>query len=589
MKSFIKAFSSRFGCICVLAACFLLLASCSEPSDDGLLASFTISLGDDSRAVLNYPPKTPADYSQLKFTVYFKPVAGGSVKSFTVEKTSTINGKIAPDDYEVTMEVFMRDTGALLATGGALYDPVTIRSGTNRVQVALEKCVNVDPFSVNVAQGGNYTFYARGPGGATLTVTWSVNYQDGTPPTTGTNIDISGRLSISPSEDVGTVLVVTASEAGSPVRVGTATATVFPSSAASITGTVVISAAEDFVNGFYPISIITLPPPSSPGAQTFKWLRNGIDTGVTDNTYSITYADYGAVITLKVEDAAYTGFLSDSVPIQELVGIYDETQLADIKKYNNYNHRLEAPIILSTDWIPIDKFKANFDGNGKTITNLTINSSSGNLGLFGTLEAGAKVEKLGLGINSITGKEDIGGIAGLNKGTVENCYVFDSTGTDTALIKGTHSIGGIVGSNDGGTVQNCYSTVAIEATERSAGGIVGNYIGGSIIACVALNPSVKLTANSNANADKIGCVFGFENTAPTTGTNNYSRDDMALESMVGGVSSPVSKVFALPLKDGDYVSFPDWNYFIIWSSYPLSWDFTSTWMMAGTPPLPIIQ
>ena len=56
----------------------------------------------------------------------------------------------------------------------------------------------------------------------------------------------------------------------------------------------------------------------------------------------------------------------------------------------------------------------------------------------------------------------IGGIAGLNGGTISSAY-------NTGTVSGTYYIGGIAGLN-GGTVTNAYNTGVVRgATTRSAG------------------------------------------------------------------------------------------------------------------------
>lgn len=67
--------------------------------------------------------------------------------------------------------------------------------------------------------------------------------------------------------------------------------------------------------------------------------------------------------------------------------------------------RLEKSLKLSEieNWEPIKNFKGTFDGNGKTIEEITISSGT-ERGLFETLE-GAKVYDLGVGINVVLSEE----------------------------------------------------------------------------------------------------------------------------------------------------------------------------------------
>jgi hypothetical protein len=140
-------------------------------------------------------------------------------------------------------------------------------------------------------------------------------------------------------------------------------------------------------------------------------------------------------------------------------------------------------------------FTGIFDGAGHKIINLTINTSGAAnhyLGLFGYVNGG-EMKNLGLENISITGgnSHDVGGLAGYNKGTINNCY---STGTVTGEDDFA-GVGGLVGAQSGSSsISNCYSTVAITAGHNDTGtddghnpydigGLVGYKAGGVISNC----------------------------------------------------------------------------------------------------------
>jgi len=110
-------------------------------------------------------------------------------------------------------------------------------------------------------------------------------------------------------------------------------------------------------------------------------------------------------------------------------------------------------------------FTGVFDGNGHTISHLTIDGEN-YLGLFGRLESGAKVRNLAVVDVNISGSGDyVGGLVGCSYGPLTHCY---STGS----VSGTgYCVGGLVGSN-AGTVTNCYSTCTVSGT-YAVGGLVG--------------------------------------------------------------------------------------------------------------------
>ncbi|MDR2498461.1 MAG: fimbrillin family protein, partial [Tannerellaceae bacterium] len=123
-------------------------------------------------------------------------------------------------------------------------------------------------------------------------------------------------------------------------------------------------------------------------------------------------------------------------------------------------------------WAPIgaygSPFKGNFDGQGYTISNLTINDASlEDAGLFGPLN-GATVKNLVLDVN-ITAKGYVGGVASyVEGGSIENCTV---SGTISA---NDNIVGGIVGQiKSGGTMKNCSSSANVSTTHGYIGGVAG--------------------------------------------------------------------------------------------------------------------
>lgn len=75
-------------------------------------------------------------------------------------------------------------------------------------------------------------------------------------------------------------------------------------------------------------------------------------------------------------------------------------------------------------WTPLtSEFTGTLDGLGHTITGLYINNSEDNQGLFGTLKG--TVKNLRVTESSVNG-QTTGVVAGINEGTIENCYYGNS-------------------------------------------------------------------------------------------------------------------------------------------------------------------
>ena len=147
-----------------------------------------------------------------------------------------------------------------------------------------------------------------------------------------------------------------------------------------------------------------------------------------------------------------------------------------------------------------------FDGNGKTIRNLYINTTYIFRGFFGYANGGsiknitfdnAKVKntnKFGTGILtggfekctienikilancSVEGTENTGGIAGAGAGYISNCE-------NRAKVNGTNNVGGIVGNASDNTISSCANYGAVTGTESNVGGMVGFFISGTIQNC----------------------------------------------------------------------------------------------------------
>ncbi|MEW6550784.1 MAG: MBG domain-containing protein [Campylobacterota bacterium] len=164
-------------------------------------------------------------------------------------------------------------------------------------------------------------------------------------------------------------------------------------------------------------------------------------------------------------------------------------------------------------WNPIGDnstvFTGSFDGLGHTINNLYINRQIYKpIGLFG-YTASPTISNIGLtNVNITGGNYATGALVGLNQSSlISNAY---STGN----ITGYMYIGGLIGVN-GGTINNSYSSVNVTA-HHLVGGLVGmNSDHGSIINSYATG-SVTATGTGNA-----GGLVGKMKTNSTI-TNSYS-------------------------------------------------------------------
>ena len=209
-------------------------------------------------------------------------------------------------------------------------------------------------------------------------------------------------------------------------------------------------------------------------------------------------------------------------------------------------------------WKPIGKndygyqYWGTFDGNGKTITNLYINASQNNVGLFGYTSEGtiknltfeyANVTNTGVftGILvgyadgygnasnlrnikisntcQIKGGKETGGIAGdLSYANAYNCVNY-------ATVQGNNRVGGLFGycSVENSSITTCANYGNVTATSTDAGGLVGYFISGTIQDCANYG-DVKGTERVAGMAGyvskgKIQNVFNYGNISATNSTD----------------------------------------------------------------------
>lgn len=235
--------------------------------------------------------------------------------------------------------------------------------------------------------------------------------------------------------------------------------------------------------------------------------------------------------------------------------------------------------VAEANWNPIggeNPFKGIFDGNKHTVSDLYINSSGSNLGLFGYVD-GAEIKNvtvqgnvtgfyeegneqsgqyvglvLGVGTTksklencesrgSVTGCSYVGGIAGL---IANNCFI--TSCTNRATVKnypGTSGayFGGIVGYGTG--LSFCANYADITAEGSSVGGLVGYVF-----------PDINNEGMSNCM--NVGNVIGKQNVGGLAGecfapqnTNNYSSGRVEATNqyaglLVGKYGNDPSKAFA---------------------------------------------
>lgn len=168
------------------------------------------------------------------------------------------------------------------------------------------------------------------------------------------------------------------------------------------------------------------------------------------------------------------------------------------------------------------KFGATFDGDGHTIDNLTISSTTTPAGLFYNVGATAKICNLTIGAKSkITGKGSTGAFASNLEGTLHNC-------TNKATVSTTATIaGGLVGTAKGQAVlSDLVNEASMTSSQTKTAGIVGAITSLGVKGSNLVNRG-DITSTANNAAGIVSHATGFE----LNGAENYGvitgRNDVA--------------------------------------------------------------
>ena len=275
-------------------------------------------------------------------------------------------------------------------------------------------------------------------------------------------------------------------------------------------------------------------------------------------TYTVSLA--------AAEDPGYTIEGDGSYTVTTADGLKNVAKLVNEEGKTDINITLDTDLTLTGEWTPIGKddnkaYTGTFDGNGKTITGLTVTGSYKYAGLFGDIDENGTVKNVvleGVQITSDNSSGYAGGVAGDSWGTIENCSVSGSVSGTTfaggvvgsqwggsitgcnssATVKGVIFAGGIAGeTNSGASLTGCYATgdvtVENDGTNNShAGGVVGYNGGGTLTACYATGS----VTGSGSGTIYVGGVTGSNNLGILTACYHAKGDVSGPTGTTGGVA-----------------------------------------------------
>ncbi len=243
----------------------------------------------------------------------------------------------------------------------------------------------------------------------------------------------------------------------------------------------------------------------------------------------------------------YLGAVGSYVVSSEFCGGDGSTgnpyQICSWAQLNNVRNHLAAEYILNNNlssadtgysglgnnWQPIgtstSQFTGSFNGNNKTVSNLTINLPSANyVGLFGYVSG--NISNFGLVNDNITGSSFVGGLIGWqNSGTTSNSYISGS-------VSGVDEVGGLVGDMNAVVIVNSYSTATVNTSGDYAGGLVAWQGGGTIT-------NSHATGNVSGPGDYIGGLVGNQDSGMIL--QSYATGNVAGDYNVGGLAGSVDE------------------------------------------------
>ena len=202
--------------------------------------------------------------------------------------------------------------------------------------------------------------------------------------------------------------------------------------------------------------------------------------------------------------------------VEDFLRFADACALESYSKDKTFS--LTADLDLSnTGFAGVPYFAGTFKGNGHVILGLSLEGEGSRQGLFRQIGEGAVVQNLNVKGTVAPGGSRcyVGGIAGVNAGTIDSCSFEGS-------VSGLDNVGGITGENaESGTLRNCSVRGSVTAEHQSGGvagvnrGLINGCTNGAAVNTESITPSrenrfdlAALTLDDFLDLANIGGIAG---------------------------------------------------------------------------------
>lgn len=186
---------------------------------------------------------------------------------------------------------------------------------------------------------------------------------------------------------------------------------------------------------------------------------------------------------------------------------------------------------------PVTKFTGIFDGEGQTITGLTLSpgaTKSSNLGLFAEIGAAGIVRNVTLANVSITGTaagdSNIGAIAGQNLGTISNV---SASGT-ISLGATASNVGELVGLNVGASAVVTGSTANVALSVGNGSLQIGGLVGMNQTRATISSSTASGAVSASGTVTNIGGLVGANTNTSTISSSTASGAVSATGAVTAG-------------------------------------------------------